>query len=158
MTSTAETPPSRAELKQASGAWESLMRTYVELGRQFATDPEWRELSMREYDVLYSLAKAGRPMKQSELLDAVLLSQPAVSRMLGRMEKKGWLSRCEDPSDGRQAQISLSEEGRMLQRRVGKQHGAHVEERLRRGLTVEQMSNLQELCDSLTSAVSKQRN
>ena len=47
--------------------------------KQFAAEDIWRDLSMREYDVLYTLSKCRAPIRISELNRHVLLSQPALS-------------------------------------------------------------------------------
>ncbi len=126
------------------------MRAYIQLNREFGADPLWSEVSMREYDVLYTLAKSREPLSQSELLSAVLLSQPAVSRMLGRMEDKGWLQRERCPRDGRTVRFSLTELGRETQRRIGRAHGRQLEERIGGALSVSQQAALKDLCTTLT--------
>ena len=40
---------------------------------------------MKEYDVLYTLSKCSNPIRLSELNRHVLLSQPALSRMVDRL-------------------------------------------------------------------------
>ena len=57
----------------ANQAWEALMTAHARLLRQFAAD-DWEDLSMREYDVLYTLAKRG-PSRIGELGESVLLSR-----------------------------------------------------------------------------------
>ncbi|WP_164996647.1 MarR family winged helix-turn-helix transcriptional regulator [Actinomyces minihominis] len=121
---------SRDQLQQASATWEALLRVFNSLNRQFSTDGSFDELPMREYDILYTLAKAGEPMTQSELLEGVVLSQPAVSRMLKRLECQGLLERRAHRGDGRAALFSLTELGREKQRKIGKLHGKAIARRL----------------------------
>ena len=41
----------------ANDAWEALLSAHARLMKQFAAEDIWRDLSMREYDVLYTLSK-----------------------------------------------------------------------------------------------------
>ena len=47
----------RSRSQLANDAWESLLTAHAALMRQFAADGIWGDLSMREYDVLYTLSK-----------------------------------------------------------------------------------------------------
>ena len=70
--------------------------------KQFAAEDIWADVSMREYDVLYTLSKCPGPMRLSELNRHVLLSQPALSRLVDRLAERGLVERQPDP--GRRAQ------------------------------------------------------
>ena len=63
---------------------------------------------MREYDVLYTLSKCPEPIRLSELNRHVLLSQPALSRMVDRLAARGLVARQADPADGRGVRLSLT--------------------------------------------------
>ena len=104
---------------------------------------------MREYDILYALAKASNSLTQSELLDRVVLSQPALSRMLKRMEDQGLIERCRHEVDGRASLFSLTERGRDVQRTVGRAHGKAIAERLYAELTDDEVADLGTLCRKL---------
>ena len=144
-----ETMP-KARVAAASDAWESMLRAYHLLNGRFSQDGPWDRASMREYDIMYTLAKAGCALSQNELLSSVNLSQPAVSRMLKRMEAKGLVARRPSLEDGRSSQIELTETGRQLQRQMGREHGKQVAAALTERLTEEEIANLQELCDKLS--------
>ncbi len=137
--------PKREEIVRASDTWEALLRAYVTINRDFQKDELWSQVSMREYDVLYTLAKAEEPLSQSELLEAVLLSQPAVSRMLKRMETKGWLYRKPCVTDARTVEFGLTSVGKSIQRQVGRHHGRQIHERLSTKLSPQELETLQEL-------------
>ena len=64
----------------ANDAWEALLSAHAVLMKQFAAEDIWRDVSMREYDVLYTLSKGPEPQRISDLNRHVLLSQPALSR------------------------------------------------------------------------------
>ena len=52
----------------ANDAWEALLAAHAEMMRQFAAEDIWNEVSMREYDVLYTLSKCRRadPARRAE--------------------------------------------------------------------------------------------
>src|ERR1700758_5579778 len=103
----------------ANDAWEALMSAHASLIRQFNAEDVWEDFSMKEYDVLYTLSKCDSPIRLSELNRHVLLSQPALSRMVDRLAARGLVSRSSDPADGRSVHLSLTEAGRSVQRRIG---------------------------------------
>ena len=109
--------PGRRHL--ANDAWEALMTAHAVLMKQFAAQDIWADISMREYDVLYTLSKCREPQRISELNRHVLLSQPALSRLIDRLTERGLVQRQADPADGRGVRLSLTDAGRALQREVG---------------------------------------
>ncbi len=125
------------------------MRAHALLGRRFAGDPAWKQASMREYDVLYTLVKAARPLRQSELLDQVMLSQPALSRLLAKMVDKGLLVESANPTDARSSLFEPSPQGLDLQRRLGKAHAAQIADALYSVLSPEQLQDLKTMMDLL---------
>ena len=48
----------RGESRLANEAWEALLSAHAVLIKEFAADGIWRDVSMREYDVLYTLAES----------------------------------------------------------------------------------------------------
>lgn len=144
-----DTPLSKAQVGAASDAWEALLRAYVKLNRKFAQDPVWAQASMREYDIMYTLAKAGCALSQTDLLRSVTLSQPAVSRMLKRMEAKGLVRSSPFHKDARSSQIELTEAGRALQRKMGREHGNQVAAAISGSLNEEEIATLHTLCGKL---------
>ena len=73
----------------ANDAWEALLSAHAVLMKQFAAEDIWADVSMREYDVLYTLSKCPEPVRLSELNRHVLLSQPALSRLVDRLADRG---------------------------------------------------------------------
>src|ERR1700761_376133 len=109
--------PGRARL--ANDAWESLLTAHAEMMRQFAVEDVWNEVSRTEYDVLYTLAKCRGPIRLGELNRRVLLSQPALSRMVNRLVERGLVRREADAGDRRVILLSLTEAGHAQQRATG---------------------------------------
>jgi DNA-binding MarR family transcriptional regulator len=58
-----------------------------------------------------STLKREGPMRMTTLAAAVAIGQPAMTQMIQRLERRGLVSRVEDPADGRVALIGLSETG-----------------------------------------------
>jgi DNA-binding MarR family transcriptional regulator len=136
--------------KVANDSWESLLGAHAALMRGFAESDVWDHASMREYDVLYTLSKCDEPQRISALRQHVLLSQPALSRLVDRLVERGLVSRCEDPADARAVHISLTEEGRKVQRTIGRTHARDVAAAMSR-LTVAEMETLRDLTSKLVS-------
>lgn len=110
----------------ANDAWESLLTVHAAFMKSFAAEPIWGEVSMKEYDVLYSLTKTEGPVRLTDLHRRVLLSQPALSRMVDRLVERGLVERCEDAGDRRVVRLALTDAGRACQREVGRAHARDV--------------------------------
>jgi DNA-binding MarR family transcriptional regulator len=117
--------------------------------RRFAAEDIWHELSMREYDVLYTLSKSREPLRIGELHRHVLLSQPALSRMVDRLVERGFIRRQTDPADGRGIRLSLTDAGRDTQRQVGRQHARSVARAVSAELDPEELRQLADICAKL---------
>ena len=139
---------SRTQL--ANEAWEALFRAQRTIYGEFERSEEvWGALAPREYGVLYALSTAPGPLRISELCEDVLLSQPGMSRLIGRLEGKGLIERVEDPSDARASRVRMTEEGVRTQRRVGAAHGRHVGKMMTRELDRDELTELRDLCRKL---------
>src|ERR1700739_4874275 len=138
----------------ANDAWEALMTAHASLIRRFAAEDSWEDLSMREYDVLYTLSKCPDPIRLGELNPHGLLSQPALSRMVDRLVERGLVTRTADPKDGRGVCLALTEEGLAVQRRIGRRHGRSVAQAMRAGLTPAELRQLEEIAAEVAAATS----
>jgi DNA-binding MarR family transcriptional regulator len=135
----------------ANDAWEALLQAHAALMKQFAAEDIWTDVSMREYDVLYTLSKCREPIRLGELHRQVLLSQPALSRMVDRLAARGLVRRSVDPADARGVLLSLTEPGRDQQRRVGRLHARSVTAAMTVSLTAGELAQLRSLCAQLAS-------
>jgi DNA-binding MarR family transcriptional regulator len=142
--------PGRARL--ANDSWESLMTAHAEMMRQFDLEDVWDEVSKTEYDVLYTLSKCGAPIRLSELNRRVLLSQPALSRMVDRMVERGFVRREADERDGRGVLLSLTEDGRAQQRSTGRRHALNVSRTMNATFDPDEMRELMRLCRKLSAS------
>jgi len=139
----------------ANNAWEALLAAHAALMKEFAAEDIWSDLSMREYDVLYTLSKCPEPIRLSELNRHVLLSQPALSRMVDRLAERGLVRRIADPADRRGLQLSLTNVGRVVQREVGRQHARNVASVVAARLTGDQIRQLEAICLRLADGTAR---
>jgi DNA-binding MarR family transcriptional regulator len=130
----------------ANDAWEALLSAHAALIKQFAAEDIWGDITMREYDVLYTLSKCPEPVRLTELNRHVLLSQPALSRLVDRLAERGLVERRSDPADGRGVRLALTPAGRVLQRRVGRRHARGVARAMTAELTPDELRQLETIC------------
>ena len=135
----------------ANEAWEALFRAQATIARELTAADVWRELSPREYGVLYALSNAPHGLRITALHGDVLLTQPGISRLIARLEAAGLVERVDDPDDGRACRIRLTDAGAHAQRDVGRRHGRHVAQTMTRSLSDEQLRQLRDLCRALTA-------
>jgi len=126
------------------------MTAHASLIRKFSAEDGWEDISMKEYDVLYTLSKCPNPIRLSELNQHVLLSQPALSRLVDRLAARGLVQRSADAADGRGVRLSLTADGVAAQRRIGRRHARSVARAMLDGLTPAELRQLEELCAKLT--------
>src|SRR5215470_7502274 len=74
---------------------------------------ENRDLSLTAAAVLGSLDRRG-PQRITTMALAEGGSQPSMTQLVQRLEQRGLVTRTSDPSDGRVALVSLTEEGRTV--------------------------------------------
>jgi DNA-binding MarR family transcriptional regulator len=133
--------------------WESLFRAQVALVRRMQDDPVWDELSMREYDVLFSLTKGpDAGMRLRDLNALILLSQPSLSRMVERLDHRGLVSRTVDPADARGTLVRLTARGAAVQREIGRAHARAIAAYVGGALADDELATLGALLDRLRAA------
>lgn len=143
-------PGRRATPRETSQTWESLFRTQVELLRRFQRDDVWHELTLGEYDVLYTLASSpDGTARIRDLSERSLLSQPSLSRMVERLEEAGLVRRGPVPGDARGVAVTLTDEGLRLQRIVGQRHVRSIDRVVGEALDADELATLRELLDRL---------
>ena len=120
--------------------------------RRFSADDIWHPVSMREYDVLFTLTSAPAGLRLNELNREVLVTQPSLSRMVERLESKGLVTRCTAEGDRRGTLIRLTDEGAALQKEIGRRHVRSIRKYLEPALDEQQLTMLLELCTTLRTA------
>jgi DNA-binding MarR family transcriptional regulator len=71
-------------------------------------------VTMQQYNVLRILRGAAEPISTSQIRDRMLDRMSDTSRLVDRLEKKGWVERRTCPKDKRLVDVWLSEAGRNL--------------------------------------------
>ena len=122
----------RHDVAACARAWQTLRlahdRVAQRLGAELARECA---LAINEFDVLLHLrSRAPEPVRISALLEAVSLSQPALSRLVARLEARGLLARSEAEGDGRAVVVHLSDAGSALIDRAIEIHARAVHETL----------------------------
>ena len=94
-------------------AWLSLVGLLMRLGP--ALDAQLRRdagLTLFEYSVMAGLSEQpGRTMRMSELAARAEGSLSRLSQVVARLERKGFVRRAVDPTDGRYTLATLTDEG-----------------------------------------------
>jgi DNA-binding MarR family transcriptional regulator len=126
-------------------AWHALLRVsslvVAELDRRL--DLEQR-ISVREFDVLINLGNArGESLRMTDLAGAVMLSSGGLTRLVGRLEERGFIRREPDPSDGRGSLASLTELGAARLAEARTTHDTVIEELLGAPLTRQELAALE---------------
>lgn len=142
-----------AKVQHASQSWESMLRSVTTMFRAIAEEDVWESLSLREYDVLYTLSKSDSPMRLTDLNRHVMLSQPALSRMADRLILKGYISRCKDKHDGRAMSLTLTPEGVKAQKATGAKHVQAIYKRMNQAFTDAEMDEVARLSNKLAAVI-----
>lgn len=137
----------------AAEAWESLFRAQSTLMKRFERAGDFAPLRAREYDVLFTLSRAGGSrMRLRDLNEEVFLSQPSLSRMVDRLVERGLLARAPAPDDGRGVLVSLTETGAQMQRTIGRRHVRSIAAHVGGALSAEELRTLTALTTRLRDA------
>ncbi len=113
-------------------AWQTLRmahdRVAQRLGAELARECA---LAINEFDVLlYLRSHPNEEVRIGALLEAVSLSQPALSRLVARLEERGLLTRSGAEDDKRAIVVCLTEAGTALIDRAIETHARVVHETL----------------------------
>jgi DNA-binding MarR family transcriptional regulator len=140
------------DVRAAAQAWEELFRAQVAIMRRLQRDPIWDRVSLREYDVLYTLAGAPDGLRLRDLAEHSLLTQPSLSRMVERLADAGWVRRGRAAGDGRGVVVTLTPEGARLQREVGRRHAEAIAHYVGGALDEAGLARLAEVSRALRAA------
>ena len=121
-----------------------LVRVPGQLDRQLQQDSG---LTLFEYQVMAGLSEAPERTLRLSVLAAFAEGQlPRLSQVAARLEKKGWLSRRTDPSDGRYTLATLTDQGMSKVVAAAPGHVATVRDLVFDRLTAAQARQLGEIC------------
>ena len=99
---------------QCALTWRVLRLTHDRVARLLTRELARQcDLSISDFDVLLYLGTQGdAESRMRDLSEAVLLSQPALSRLIARLVERGLLARSTAGDDGRAVLVHLTEHGR----------------------------------------------
>ena len=102
------------------GAWRAFLTAHAHITRAISRDLAAAGLpDLAWYDLLWALYRApGRRLRVNELAREVVLSPTAMSRFVDRAETAGYVRRDPDPADRRALQVSLTDGGLDLLRKM----------------------------------------
>lgn len=140
------------DVRAAATAWEELFRAQVTIMRRLQRDPIWDRITLREYDVLFTLSTAPGGLRLRDLAEHSLLSQPSLSRMVERLADAGWVTRTPAAEDGRGVVVALTDAGAALQRAVGREHVQAIAHYVGGALDDAQLAALTEVAGALRAA------
>jgi DNA-binding MarR family transcriptional regulator len=97
--------------------WRAFLNAHDRVTRAISRDLAAAGLpDLSWYDLLWAVYRG--PLRVKELADAVVLSPTAMSRFVDRVEAAGYVRREPDPADRRALQVTITDEGRALLKRM----------------------------------------
>jgi len=116
--------------------WRAFLNAHARITRAISRDLAAAGLpDLSWYDLLWTLyRRPGRSLRVNELAREVVLSPTAMSRFVDRVETAGYVRRQPDPDDRRALQVTLTDEGVELLRRMWPVYAAGIEEHFARPL------------------------
>jgi MarR family transcriptional regulator, lower aerobic nicotinate degradation pathway regulator len=83
------------------------------------------ELTPEQWQVMQTLWSTAQGLNQNEVAHLTLKDKHSVSRILGRLERDGWISRRPDPQDARAFIVEPTAQGNALRAEVPARLWAH---------------------------------
>ena len=119
-------------ISECALAWQTLRMAHDRVAQRLGAELSAAcGLAINEFDVLLFLrSHAHVQVRIGALLEAVPLSQPALSRLVARLEARGLLARSEAEGDARGVAVCLTETGTALIDRALVIHARVVHEAL----------------------------
>ena len=110
--------------------WRSFLNAHARVTRAIGRNLTEAGLpDLAWYDLLWTLYKQPeRSLRVKELADEVVLSPTAMSRFVDRVEAAGCVRRQPDPNDRRALQVTLTDEGVALLRKMWPVYARGIEE------------------------------
>ena len=97
--------------------WRAFLNAHARVTRAISRDLTAAGLpDLSVYDALWTLYK--QPLRVNQLADEVVLSPTAMSRFVDRLERDGYVRREPDPEDRRALQVTITDDGRKLLKRM----------------------------------------
>jgi DNA-binding MarR family transcriptional regulator len=133
--------------------WVQWLRTHAAVTRQLNADlVSAHGLTINDYEVLLHLAKApDLTLKPVELSARVILTPSGITRLLGGLERAGFVERLSCSEDRRVSYAKLTTAGHAKLRAASKTHLAGVAARFTDRFSADELATLSELLALLPS-------
>ena len=106
------------------------------------------------YDVLLELEHAGKPgLRPFELQEKMLLAQYNLSRLLDRLEQRGYVERRECKQDGRGQVVVIAEAGRAIRRQMWPVYAAAIKAAFADHLGAREIASLDSILGTLNDSL-----
>ena len=131
--------------------WVQWLRTHAAITRALNADlVSAHGLTINDYEVLLHLARApDRRLKPVELSARVVLTPSGITRLLGGLERAGFVERVECASDRRVSYASLTPAGHAKLKAASRTHLRSVAEQFTGRFTTEELETLSDLMSRL---------
>lgn len=142
--------------EEEMATWIALMSFVLRLPSQLDRQLQRDEcLSRFEYMVLAGLSQSeGHTLRMTELATFTDGQLSRLSQVVGRMEQRGWLTRCSDPTDGRATLATLTAAGLAKVSHAAPGHVTEVRNLVFDRLSRTQVRTLGEICRQLVDPAS----
>jgi DNA-binding MarR family transcriptional regulator len=116
---------------ESLATWRAFLNAHARVTRAIGRDLAAAGLpDLTWYDLLWTLYRApGRSLRVNQLAREVVLSPTAMSRFVDRVEQAGYVRREPDPADRRALQVTLTDAGVELLRKMWPIYARGIEER-----------------------------
>lgn len=128
-----------------------LVQTLRELALSFLRDAPQHTLSRASASTLSALERLG-PQRITVLAEREVVTQPAMTGLVQRLEATGYLSRCADPGDGRASLVSITPKGSRALADRRRTHDRSIDARLA-NLSPEDLTTLSAAIPALTNLI-----
>jgi len=122
--------PLPTNVRAGAGLAGALRDAVGRLTRRLRAERAATDLSLGQLAALRTLDRHG-PMTPGELAEHEKVQPPSMTRILGRLEELGYLSRTPDPVDKRQVVVTASAQGRAMLAEDRRRKDAWIAQRLR---------------------------
>ena len=114
----------------ALAAWRAFLTAHARITRRISAELAAAGLpDLAWYDVLWALYRApGRSLRVNELAHEIVLSPTGMSRFVDRVEAAGYVRRRPDPHDRRALQVTITDAGVDMLRRMWPVYERGIEE------------------------------
>jgi DNA-binding MarR family transcriptional regulator len=137
---------------ECARAWQALRLAHDRVARRLTADlGRHCGLAISDFDVLLHLRlHEGEDVRMHDLTGTILLSQPALSRLVGRLAERGLVARSGAADDGRAIVVSLTDQGRAVADRAMQVHADAVHDALISHLTDREQATLLQTLTRIT--------